>query len=79
MKAERIEFDEVLLDKDRPEETFGVCHSPYLSESDRNNQITVVISASENKKYQMRHTEIGSACMMKLSQEWKSLGKKEPG
>ena len=76
MKAERIEFDEVLLDKDRPEETFGVCHSPYLSERDRNNQITVVISASENKKYRMRHTETGPACMMKLSQEWKSLGKK---
>ena len=71
-----VGFDEVLLDKDRPEETFGVCHSPYLSESDRNNQITVVISASENKKYRMRHTETGPACMMKLSQEWKSLGKK---
>ena len=79
MKADRIEFDEVLLDKDRPEETFGVCHSPYLSERDRNNQITVVISASENKKYRMRHTETGPSCMMKLSQEWKSLGKKEPG
>lgn len=70
-----VGFDEVLLDKDRPEETFGVCHSPYLSESDRNNQVTVVISASENKKYRMRHTETGPACMMKLSQEWKSLGK----
>ncbi len=71
-----VGFDEVLLDKDRPEETFGVCHSPYLSESDRNNQVTVVISASENKKYRMRHTETGPACMMKLSQEWKSLGKR---
>ncbi len=71
-----VGFDEVLLDKDRPEETFGVCHSPYLSESDRNNQITVVIPASENKKYRMRRTETGPACVMKLSQEWKSLGKK---
>lgn len=75
MKADRIEFDEVLLDKDRPEETFGVCHSPYLSESDRNNQITVVISASENKKYRMRHTEIGPACILVLTSPREQTGR----
>lgn len=70
-----VGFDEVLLDKDRPNKTFGVCHSPYLSESDRKNQITVTITASENKKVGKRITETGPACVMKLSQEWNLLGR----
>jgi len=70
-----VGYDEVLLDKDRPKSTFGVCHSPYLSETDRKNRITVTITASENKIYGERRTETGPACIMRLSQEWKSLGK----
>lgn len=70
-----VGFDEVLLDKNKPNKTFGVCNSPYLSESARKNQVTVTITASENKKVGKRVTETGPACVMKLSQEWKSLGR----